>query len=433
MNIWTKARSLAEKTPPERNRYVDFLRALSILFVIIGHWLLATFYFENNQITAGIILEVNPFSMWLTWGFQVMPIFFIVGGYSNAVSLESAQRKGITYAEWLYTRLNRLVKPLLLLVIFWAFLSFLLNVFGTREELIRFGSRASFVPTWFLAIYIIIAVLAPWLWKLWKRYGFYSFLFFVLLAVITDLIFFNFELKGIGWSNYFWVWFSIHILGFAWRDKRLNNTGYTICGAIIGVISLYLLIFYGPYPLAMAGSPGESISNTLPPKITLIALGIFQFGLLLSIEKPMQKVLTDAKLWTTTVIINSMIMTVYLWHVTAMIIVVALLYLIGGIGLTIEPGTNLWWNTRPLWIFTLCVFLLFFTLVFSRFERPQRSNTLPSTLRLVFGAICICVGVAMLTMLGLNGDPFKGIENVALLLVILGAGSCSLLIKSKNS
>jgi fucose 4-O-acetylase-like acetyltransferase len=33
---------MAEQTPPGRNRYVDFLRAVSILAVVIGHWLVIT-------------------------------------------------------------------------------------------------------------------------------------------------------------------------------------------------------------------------------------------------------------------------------------------------------------------------------------------------------------------------------------------------------
>ena len=37
MGMWSKARELAEMAPPERNRWVDFLRAISILAVVFGH------------------------------------------------------------------------------------------------------------------------------------------------------------------------------------------------------------------------------------------------------------------------------------------------------------------------------------------------------------------------------------------------------------
>ena len=76
----------------------------------------------------------------------------------------------------------------------------------------------------------------------------------------------------------------------------------------------------------MVGSPDEHLSNTLPPKITLLALGVFQFGLLLAIESPMRRLLSGVRIWAATVLINSMIMTLYLWHITIMVTLVALAY-----------------------------------------------------------------------------------------------------------
>ena len=120
MQIWTQASKMAAQTPAERNRYVDFLRSISILVVIVGHWLIATAYYVDGSLSPGHLLKSEPQTQWLTWLFQVMPIFFIVGGYSNAVSLESAKRKGTPYAGWLSARLNRLVAPLLILLIAWG-------------------------------------------------------------------------------------------------------------------------------------------------------------------------------------------------------------------------------------------------------------------------------------------------------------------------
>ena len=94
MDIWSQASALAAQTPEDRNKYVDFLRGVSILFVITGHWLIATAYYDGDTLTPGDLLDIQPWTQWLTWLFQVMPIFFIVGGYANAVSLESAERKG---------------------------------------------------------------------------------------------------------------------------------------------------------------------------------------------------------------------------------------------------------------------------------------------------------------------------------------------------
>ena len=81
MSIWSQASELAAQTPADRNRYVDFLRAISILFVIVGHWLITTAYFnsETGTLEPILALDVIPWTGWLTWIFQVMPIFFMHG------------------------------------------------------------------------------------------------------------------------------------------------------------------------------------------------------------------------------------------------------------------------------------------------------------------------------------------------------------------
>src|SRR5262249_60467167 len=93
MTGWSRAAELADRTPSSRNRYVDFLRAISMLVVTVGHWLAAAPYFDATRaLTTAPILTVSPWTAWLTWIVQVMPIFFIVGGYANGGSGPGARR-----------------------------------------------------------------------------------------------------------------------------------------------------------------------------------------------------------------------------------------------------------------------------------------------------------------------------------------------------
>jgi hypothetical protein len=165
----------------------------------------------------------------------------------------------------------------------------------------------------------------------------------------------------------------------------------------------------------------------------LLALGVFQFGLLLSIEKPMRRVLSGLRLWAATVLINSMIMTLYLWHLTVMVIIVALLYLAGGLGLGIEPGTQEWWLTRPIWIAVLYSVLLPVTVLFSPLERRSRpaGAPVPSAARLVTGSLLICLGVALLAMFGIGSSPLPGLDIASFALVIVGSGISGLLPRFK--
>ncbi len=262
MRIWAQASSLAAQTPENRNRYVDFLRSVSILIVISGHWLIATAFYVDGNLAQGKLLQSEPWTQWLTWLFQVMPIFFIVGGYSNAVSLESARRKQVAYAGWLAARLHRLVAPLLVLLFFWAALAIVMKFFGVSASVIQYSTRVALIPIWFLAIYIMVVILAPATYWFWQRYGFASFWIFVAVAFLIDVAFFVFDLQWMGWSNYFWVWLAVHHLGFAWRDGRLGSPGRLLLYSALGLVAMSLLIFVGPYPLAMVGSPDEGLSNT---------------------------------------------------------------------------------------------------------------------------------------------------------------------------
>jgi hypothetical protein len=56
-------------------------------------------------------------------------------------------------------------------------------------------SRAALLPTWFLAIYTMIVLLAPVTYALWQRWGFLSLAGYILLAVLADVAFFQ-----LGWE-----------------------------------------------------------------------------------------------------------------------------------------------------------------------------------------------------------------------------------------
>ena len=117
---WAQAAALAAITPADRNRTVDLLRALSIFAVVLGHWLVAAPHLVAGELVPGHLLEMRPWTQWLTWGFQVMPIFFLVGGYANGSSWLASRRKGASYAAWLRSRVERLAGPVLPVLLVWA-------------------------------------------------------------------------------------------------------------------------------------------------------------------------------------------------------------------------------------------------------------------------------------------------------------------------
>ena len=125
---------LAESTPDSRNRVVDLLRAAAILVVVLGHWTVAAVYVDDaGELRRGDLLELATWTHPLTWVVQVMPVFFLVGGYANALSWRSARTRGTTYGGWLRARLRRLTIPVLPLMLFWAVVAPVAHALGAER------------------------------------------------------------------------------------------------------------------------------------------------------------------------------------------------------------------------------------------------------------------------------------------------------------
>lgn len=425
-SAWNRALSMTERTPPTRNRYVDFLRAASITVVVLGHWLIAAAYVNNGKAELGHLLDLSPWSHWLTWALQVMPIFFIVGGFSNSITWQKTLQSGGTYAEWLDSRFRRLVAPVLPLLIAWGILGVGAGLLGVAPATLRVGSQVALVPTWFLAVYLMVILAVPWTYRLWKSLGLGSVAVLALVAALLDAAAFGaFSAGGDGvawlrWLNYGFVWAAVHQLGYAWRAKRLTGWRAPAVGAG-GLATLLGLVHLGPYPISMVGVPGQAISNSLPPTIALLALGMFQGGLLLAVEGPARRWLDGRRAWAATVLVNAKIMTLFLWHSTVMVLLLGVLVALGGRGLGIEPATGIWWWSRIPWVAVLAVLLLPFLAAFGRFERaPKPGGTTPRTWRLLLGSVLFCFGIALLALDGVGGGRL-GVRVGVLALPFIGA------------
>ncbi|MXO50693.1 hypothetical protein GRI42_05165 [Erythrobacter gaetbuli] len=117
---------------------------------------------------------------------------------------------------------------------------------------------------------------------------------------------------------------------------------------------------------------------------------------------------------------NGMNMTVYLWHLTAYVLVMVATWLSGGIGLRVMPGTGEWWLGRPVWFALWIAALLPLIAIFARYERGSvpaaRERPVPR-LRLVIGMIAICVGLAMTAAISIASP--EGVTGVRLWVVAL--------------
>ncbi len=421
--LWPKAKWAAENTPEARNRAIDLYRAIAILFVILGHWLLVAAVDRGNGLELSILLAEQPWTQYATWIAQVMPVFFFVGGFSNSLSWKSALRDPEKKRTWAATRLTRLLVPTVPLVIVWAVLAVVATQYGMDVARVKEVTQAALVPIWFLAVYIMITIAVPVSWWVWERLGLWSVVLLVLGAVLVDYLAFNHEQGWLRWSNYGFVWLAVHQLGYWWHNA--GRKGFAaVALTLFGVVWLWYLLTQSGYPISMVSVPGEEVSNTLPPTVAMLAIGFVQIGVILLVEGAANSWLKRTSPWAAVIVLNQMIMTVYLWHMTALIFSVGAAYWLGSLGIKMEPGSGFWWAMRPVWIAVFVVVLIPFVLIFMRFEGASKvgSDKLPGPLAASFGALLTCGGLVMMALSGIGADNALGVNWIALGMVVVGVG-----------
>ncbi|WP_152345776.1 acyltransferase family protein [Brevibacterium sp. CFH 10365] len=399
-----QARKVDEATPDTRSREVDFLRAAAITVVVLGHWTIIAVSVDGGIDPHGL-LDQARWTHPLTWVFQVMPIFFLVGGYSNALSWRSARRRQTGYAEWLRARLRRLGLPLIPLLLTWLATCVIALAAGAEPASVQLASQMALVPTWFLAAYLLVVIVAPPCLILWERWGWWSIIVGIGLAGLIDLISIVTESRLAGYPNYLLVWASFHQFGYAWLDDRLTSLKRCLLLFVIGAVGLGLLVGFGPYPVSMITAGTDTISNSAPTRVTMAFLGMAQAGIVLMLQRPLAKLLRSPGLWLLTVLVNQRIMTWFLWHLTALTALANVLVALDADALLPTPLTGTWWLTRPLWALVLLAITGVLVVIFGRFETPAPDDRpAPPTWMPIAASATTCAGLAIMADTGMVDD-----------------------------
>ena len=360
-------RDLAAATPASRDRYVDLLRALAILTVVLGHWLIAVVTWDGGSAEAANALAEAPALQWLTWVFQVMPLFFVVGGFANRAALLAGRRKGQATSDYVRSRILRLVGPVLPLAAAWVVAGPVLRLLGVDDATVALATRTMAQPLWFLAVYLVVSVAAPWTLRFHERHPTLGIVLPAAATVANDVA----RLPVVHHANYLFVFVLAHQLGYALGDGTLLRLRRRTAVALTagGALALAVLTGPGPYPRSMVGVPGEAMSNMSPPSMCILALTAMQLGLVLLARPAAQRALQDRRLWSAVIAVNASIMTIFLWHLTALAIGAALL-VASPLGLpSADVGSAAWWLGRVPWLMTLSVVLAGIVVVAGRAER----------------------------------------------------------------
>jgi peptidoglycan/LPS O-acetylase OafA/YrhL len=363
------ARRVDAATPPHRDRAVDALRALAIAGVIGGHWLVTALVL--GQSSGGAVLSDNsplasmPWLAPLSWVFQTLAVFFLVGGYSAARSYRGG------YLPWLRKRLIRLARPVAALVAVWIPVTIGMILADVPATTVRTLLFLVISPLWFLGVYAGLTALTPAALWLVRRFGAWAAALPAAVVAATDLVRFGLHGPGwVGWVNVAAGWLVPYLLGMAWARGSLRGRRAPALMLAGGAAATAALIAWAGYPASMVGVNGAHISNLNPPTLAAVSFGIAQCGLALLLRDRLARLMRRPLAWAGIALVNLSAMTLFLWHQTAFVTVTSLGLLVGRVpGLLTAPTDGLWVAERLAWLPVFAITLSGLWLAFRRAER----------------------------------------------------------------
>jgi peptidoglycan/LPS O-acetylase OafA/YrhL len=354
-----------------RDPYIDFLRAVSLLVVVAWHWAFTIVRWRDDGPHATSPIGFTT-GLWLaTWLFQVMPLFFYVGGYSHLSAWQRARARGDGLGRFVTVRLRRLAVPALTLLAVWITIGIVLTATFDAQWVWR-AVKLVVSPLWFMGVYLMLVALLPVFLWLHHRFDTIVLVWMAAVAAGIDIVRFRYDHPWVGLVNMVVVWGLCHQLGFFYQRfvAAHRRVDWTLFWA--GLAGLGGLVLSGLYPGSMVGVPGET-SNMAPPTLCIVALVLFQAGVAEVIRPSVARRLPRPRWQRVSTTMNRFSMPLFLFHTTGMALYKAVRYgLAGQVNEAREPSLG-WWLMRPVSVIGPLLFTLPVILLFGRqwTKRPQ--------------------------------------------------------------
>ncbi|MEU4423006.1 acyltransferase [Actinoplanes sp. NPDC024001] len=369
------ADQVAAATPPDRERVVDGLRAIAMLGVVAGHWLV-------TGLTVGAgggLHQASPLSAMpglapLSWVLQTLGLFFFVSGYAAARGLTRARRRGVPARSWLAGRARRLLPPIIVFGGVWLLILTALRHTAADPWTLHTAGTIAVSPLWFVLVLALLLPLTPPVLGAVDRFGAAAALLPLGALIAMDAVRYLLWSGMPGWPAYLncvTAWLVPYVLGVAVARGRLAGPRWGRGLLLAGLTGGALLIAAG-YPASLVGVPGDGRSNLDPPSLLTAALSAVQIGLALLLWARLDRWLRRPGWWAAVAGLNLTAMTIFLWHQSALLGVAVL-----GHALAVAPGGLIgppdsagWIVHRLLWLPVVAVALAALCVLFRRIESP---------------------------------------------------------------
>lgn len=428
------SKEVALQTPPDRDRIIDAARGISLIVVVGGHALMGVVGWRDGVPKVGNLLAAFPWMHAATWGFQIVPLFFFAGGAANTISWDRHQIRGQTYAEWMWARAERFLRPLWTYLIIMGVVAAIVTAFAPARistPLMRLTTQL----LWFLGSYIFVTALTPLFKPATALQGVTRTLWILIVCGLVDALrFFLGFSNSIGLVNFVLVWIVPAYLGSLWARGVIRQYSRFFLTAVLvfNLIVNSLLIRFGPWPISMVGMPRQAVSNMAPPTVVLAVHCVNWVLLLALIRKPLTRWLERESLWRRVTWVNLVAITLYLWHLPMLVLLTTLSHLFGldrptrldKNGFSVPDGWGFALGSIGFWLlfgFSVWVIVrLMWPLEHARlpwWDWPSNAKVpkaLIATWASTLGVVGVGSGLLMLSATGLGGFPFRVVHYVKL-------------------
>ncbi|WP_198393082.1 acyltransferase family protein [Brevibacterium yomogidense] len=341
------------------------MRAVCLLVVVALHSMMVgvDVGLDGNLLTGVAIAGTTGFVP-VSWIIQVMPLFFIAGGFAALSQWRRMRSRGSHWTEYVRGRTRRLVVPTAVMFSVVGVVLCAAEGLGADPVLIAEARLRIGQPLWFLAAYLGVTALVPAMARLHERRPAVTLAVLGMGVLAVDAVRLTSGVFFVGFLNLGPVWLLMQQLGFfyhdgagqAWPRRRLAV-------AMTAALSvLLLLVTLGPYSADM-------LVSLNPPTAAIVLLGTAQFFALRLVKPALdwmtggvsgansaqvaQQVRGTRSAWRLGTVVSAHAMTVYLWHMPVVLTLVMILW-VCGFPLP-EPHSPSWWATRLPWLLAVGV------------------------------------------------------------------------------
>ncbi len=404
MRMHPSAAPEVDTAPRSRDLTLDLARVMCVVLVVFVHVL---FTGVGRADDGSLIIERTadhtPWFAAASWALNIMPLFFVIGGFTARTGWASTRRRGGSATDFVRVRLWRLARPALPLFVFFAValgVARALPLGAGVDDMVDTIAIGIGSPLWFLAAYMLAQACAPFMIRWHERRPLVPIIALAGAAFAVDVFVQRVVTEAwgmpridvatyepgsdlFGLPNVLFVWLLAQQIGFVMADGFFERRRWWQLGGIIvaGYGLILLLVTLVPYSDSM-------LRNQWPPTVLMDVLAVMQAALLALLHRPLTALMATKPAQAIVFVIGSRLMTIYLWHLPMIMILT-------GVELLLPlpmptPGGAVWWWTRPAFLVVVLATVWLLSLWLVRFERvpaPGRPR--------IAGSAPVVIGVAL--------------------------------------